>query len=373
MKEMLDVYILKVALQGLLQRVQGAAGRGTDMPLLRCVLLEVDGWKLRASATDLEIGITSSADIEESIYRGRVAVPLNTLLEIVKRMPSQLIHLQEIAGQQLQITAEDAEVKLKCEDAIDYPTVALRTVGDHALDITADVYQQLIKATKHAVCTDLVKYNLNCVNFKLQGQRLTACATDGHRLSLAGKDLDPESVASNSSFDHMLSRKALAEIEKLNDGHTQIYIYDNQIAFVQATLTLIIRLLDGDFPDYRKIIPTDHPGIISITAADFLASIDRVRQVYSSKTSTLQLNASGNQLTLTAESETGHARDIVPVEMEGDNIQVGVSANYLTDAVTGLGEDIVIKYKTSFDALVILPQDYGTFDERLDIVMPKRL
>lgn len=370
-KNMLDVVIVKVALEALLKRVQGAAEKSGTMDILRCVLLIIDGIQLQATATDLEIGITSRVDLESVETRGRITVPLSMLLNIVQRMPGPEIHLKETSGRQLIVTAGDAEITINCEDSDDYPVWA-DPAGECALAIDADVYQQLIKSCKHAICTDYTKYSLTGINFQLIGQRLTACATDGHRLSLAGKDIEVGSLLSVNDFNHLISKKAITEIEKLSPGPVQIYIYDNQVAFVQARTTLAIRLLDGEFPNYRQIIPNDHPGYVGLVAIDFLKSIDRVRQVVNIKSKGIQVEASGNQITLTAKSETGHARDITSAEIDGAGFQGAVSASYLSDAVAGLGDEVIIKYNTGIEPIVLLPQDYGSLDERLEIIMPMR-
>ncbi|MCF6179097.1 MAG: hypothetical protein L3J63_06880, partial [Geopsychrobacter sp.] len=166
---------------------------------------------------------------------------------------------------------------------------------------------------------------------------------------------------------------ALGEIKRLNDGPVQVYVYDNNVAFVQAAVSLVVRLIDGEFPAYNKVIPTDNPGSIGFAGRDLLDSVDRVRQVAASKSAGIKLEASGNEITLVAESKTGSARDIVVAEINGEALQIAVSAAFLSDAISSLGDDVCAKYKTDREPLILFPLDYGRFSERLEVVMPMRL
>jgi len=372
-KNKMNISVTRLALQSLLERVKGATEKAGSMPVLRCVLLQVVGNQLHASATDLEVGIVSridlnSADIDSA---GSVLVPASTLLEVVKRLPGAHVTLVD-KGNHVQVISMDTDIKINTEDIDQFPGVVIGEPGQQLVTIDADIYHQAIIACEHAIASDVTKNNLNGIYFSLSGTRLTACATDGHRLALAGIDIEAENV-NEQSYSHLISKKAVAEIKRLTDSRMQIYQDGNQVAFVQAATTLLVRLIDGQFPDYRRLIPSEQPGIITLAAKDLVSAVDRVRQVYIKKTSGITLEAQNHQLVVSSSSEAGYGRDTVPAELQGDQLTIGVSASYLTEAASAIGGDIVIKYGTGSGPLVILPQDYPFFDERLEVVMPMRI
>jgi DNA polymerase III subunit beta len=369
-KDKMKISLTKVALQVVLQRCQGAAGKNLIQPILNCALLEVQGAQLGVTTFDLEVGITSRCDIDEVICFGAVAVPIARLVAIVKSLPGNQVELQEVYNQQLRITAEDAEFFLKCEPASEFPPLDVPADLKPVIRTDCDIYQKLIDACRHAVSTDMTKYNLAGINFELKGQRLTACATDGHRLSLAGRELEAEATT-GPDFSHVIAKKGLEEIKRLSPGPVEIYVYKNQIAFWQPAAVLVIRLLDADFPDYRRVIPTKHPGFISAARMDFGDCVARVAIVSNGRG--VIIEGSGNQLTVSGGTDQGQGKDIVDAEIDGSPLRICVDSKYLMDGLHGLGEEIVIKYHDGKAPLVLLPLEQAVFDERLEVLMSKQL
>lgn len=366
----MKVSIDQKQLKGLLSRVSGITKGANLMPILRCVLLTAKGNKFTVSATDLEIGlqVTCIEDVE-IVTPGQIAVPAAKLREIADALSGE-IHLSTLDNLRLEITCGDFISKLACEDPDGFPNIPSNgRTGWQSFTFHADDLQTMVDACTHCMSTNQEQYNLCGIYFTVENGRLVTVSTDGHRLSVAGREF-PEITDLEKGI--IIPRKGIEEIRKLQNESIGLHIGKNKVEMVQGDTFLSIRLVDGEFPPFRKCIPDYYESYCTVLWSDLIEAVNRVRLLDKA----LVLNIEGKAIILRALNvETSNeGLDAVPCQITGDSVCIRVNASHLLDALTSLDSDeVVIKYRDELAPLVILPADYKKWDERLCVVMPQRL
>lgn len=368
----------QASLKYLLERAEGAVGRMHPYFLLQFYLVRVT-----CAATDLNISIVSeielrSDDGEEVQTGGPVCVPARKLLDLIRALPDTHIDLTLLDGNRLQVVCGDYAGVIPCVDP-DAHFPAIR-IPDGAPDFGCD--GDLVPGL-HAVCSHALDKRgksalLGGLHLRAEGDVLIAAATDGVRLSIAGKrDLDYTGAVLASGI--TMPARALAELKKINGGATAVYLRDNDITFAQQGITLVVRLLDGDYPEYRRVIPTGHPYCCVVNAKELAAIVERVSILSDTDSMLLDIKpgegGESGDILISAENEAGRSMDLAPAEIDGDSLQIRVAPLDLIDALLSLAktsEDVIIKYRSAESVLVLIPCDHSGWDERVEVVTPRR-
>jgi DNA polymerase-3 subunit beta len=218
------------------------------------------------------------------------------------------------------------------------------------------------------------RYYLNGIYIHKHDKKLIAVATDGHRLARTSINL-PSGADLISGI--IIPRKAIYEIRKLIED----YSYDEQVSIslsdskirVKISDTIITsKLIDGNFPDYEKVIPKDNANIVNLDCLVFSESVDRVSTIFSDKSKSVRLSLSTNKLSLEANSpDTGSASEEIDITYDKDDISIGFNSRYLLDVTSQIGSgDLIMALKDSGSpALISLPDD----SESLFVLMPMRV
>jgi len=306
---------------------------------------------------------------------GAVAVPADKLYSVVKAAPGDDITLQACENFRLTVTSGAYHTEIACMDPADFPPLS-EPDGSPDIEFSAAPFQAMIAANLHAVGNDPQKTTLAGLHLKKEKDLLVGTATDGHRLSLAGKRIGEEVFISSDMFDAgvTIPRKGLEEIKKLTCGSVYIWHTDNSLMFSQTGITLIIRLIEGDFPDYRRVIPTEHPHRFIVNSGNLAAAVERVNILGDRKSIRLAYEFGGCCLEISTESVAGEASDHVDlVEWEGpEDFSIILDPKYLLEALASIGEDdVFIKFKDDINPLVLFPSDHEKWDERLLLLLPR--
>ncbi len=374
----MEARLRQINLKYLLERTEGAVGRMHPYFLLDVFLVRVT-----CAATDLNISIVAEIEIrhddgEEVHTGGRVCVPARKLLDLVKALPDAHIDLTLLDGYRLQIQCGDYDGIIPCVDPDEYfPLISL---PDGAPDFGCD--GDLIP-TLHASCAHALDKRgksplYGGLHLRAEGEVLLAVATDGHRCALAGKrELDYTGAVLAKGV--TVPARALGELKKIHAGTTEVYLRETNLAFVQPGITLDVRLLEGDYAEFRRIIPTDHPHCCVVKAAALARIVERVNILSDADSVTLDIapgeGGEDGDIVVTAENTAGRSVDLVPAEIKGESVQIRVTPGYLVEALRSLAstsEDVVIKYRDAESALVLLPCDHSGWDERIELFMPRR-
>ncbi len=374
---------LKIGVQELsraLARSQGIVEKKSTMPILSHVLLDAaKGDALHVAATDLDVSVSSDHACEV-LKEGRVAVPAKQLFEIVKALPEREAVLKRAQNNYLEVKSGAAEFRLVGLPAEDFPALP-RFDKVHLVKVEPRPLLEMIELTAFAVSSDETRYNLNGVFFEPAGGTLRTVATDGHRLSLAERKLPGEFHVKKGVI---LPRKGLGEMKKLlleaEDGEAKLGFVENSAVVQRPGVKLVMRLIEGVFPDYRQVIPKQGEKSFSVGRDRLLDALRRVSLVSSDKAHAVKLELGPGLLRVTSQNpDLGEAKEEVPVEYQGEPLKIGFNARYLIDVLGALAtldpvavQDVVMDLADDLSPGVIRPA--GESETQFTaVVMPMRI
>jgi len=362
--------IEKVNFIKVLQRIQGIVEKRNTMPILANVLLEASKAKITTMATDLEVFIkdfTQAQVFEE----GSVTVNARKLFEIVKELPGDAIDLSSTKDDKVCLKAGKAKFNIMGLPSKDFPIFP--SIDESRLEgFNNEILKEMIDKTSFAVSTDETRYNINGFLLEKDDLKIRMVATDGHRLALIEKS-DVRGVQSKESV--LLPRKGVMEMRKLLDekeGEFLLGITQKSAVMKKDSTVISIRLLEGEFPDYKKVIPKDNDRDIIAVKNTLLSTLKRVSILSADKIKGVKLSFSKGRLVVSSSSpEIGEATEEMDIEYSGDDIDMAFNARYFIDMLESLEEESVrIALKDSLSPGIVRP--LGSEDYTY-IIMPMRL
>lgn len=355
-----------------LYRTQSIVERRNTMPILANVLIESYKGEIRVTATDLEVGVRGAMDGEIS-QEGMVTVNARKLYEIVREAPGETLQLKRMENEWVEIKSGKSLFRIVGIDAREFPQFP-KFDGEKLSNIPAGLAREMIERTIFSVSTDETRYSLNGVFIEpMADNKLRMVATDGHRLALVEKTTG--SVGLEKGV--ILPRKGLAELRKLleeaEDGIISIGFKDNMGLVVRERTELFMRLIEGDFPDYSKVIPKGNPYVAKIDQDELLQALRRVSILSSERYKGVRLEFKEGRLAISANNpDLGEAAEEVDIEYQGKPVAVGFNARYLIDVlgVFGSGGEVHIELKDELSPSIIRKAEDEGY---LYVVMPMRL
>ncbi len=371
----MDITIDKNIFLKALSHAQKAVEKRNTIPILSHVRLAADAGKLTLTATDMEISLTEQVDVTVQTP-GVIAAPAAMLHQIVSKLPEGTeVHLQSSDNDGvLNLSCGQAKFSLQLLPADEFPEI-----GDDELPIkfslSKDILDNLLGKTHFAMSSEETRYYLNGIYLHSKdegGKKLVAVATDGHRLAKAEAEA-PEGCDLPDGI--IVPRKAILEIRELikgAEGGIDIALSDSKICFEIGSLTLLSKLVDGTFPDYERVIPSENNMLMRLSCSDFRKVVDRVAVISSERLRGVKLSLKGQELQISAVNPAhGSAEEKLPIEYDNDDLEIGFNAQYLldiTDQVTEGGLEVAFA-DSSAPALM---RDNGNEDV-LFVLMPMRV
>jgi DNA polymerase-3 subunit beta len=373
---------LKIGVQDLakaLGRSQGIVEKKSTMPILSHVLLEArKAGQLVVSATDLDLAVSSEHGCEV-LKEGSLAVSARHLYEIVRALPEASVSLKRAQNNYLEVRSGSAEFRIVGLPAEDFPALPHFDKVPFA-DVDAAVLLEMIERTFFAVSTDETRYNLNGVFFEPGPAALRLVATDGHRLSLAEK---PVEATFGLKRGVILPKKGLAELKKLlsevaesgeEKPEAKLGFLENSAIFRRPGVVLVMRLIEGLFPDYKQVIPKAGEKLVRLSRNRFTDTLRRISLLSSDKAHAVKLDLSPGQLRVLSQNpDLGEAKEDVPVDYQGEPLKIGFNARYLTEVLAVLqSADVVLELADDLSPGVLKGADEK--DQGFTaVVMPMRI
>ena len=334
-----------------LNDVSRAISTKTTIPILTGlkIVLNDTGLVLTGSDADISIESTINAADESNDLQigstGEIVLPARFFSEIVKRLPESTMTVEVKDNFQTVITSGASEFTIRGEDANNYPRLPEIT-ADEALTVPADVLRQLIKQTVIAVSNQESRPILTGVHLTITGDQLVAVATDSHRLSQRTLTLP---AASNIDYDIIIPGKSLTELSRmLGDDVTkiEIRIAENQVLFVFGQTAFYSRLLEGNYPDTSRLIPTSSNTQAEFDAPALLASIQRASLLShesSNNVVRLVLNIGEQKATIYGNSpDVGNVEEVLSFnKLTGQDLEISFNPDYMKDALQGFGQTAI--------------------------------
>jgi len=330
-----------------LGHIQAIVEKRNTIPVLGNVLIKASGGQLSLTATDMDIDIVEA--IPAHVAReGQCTAPAHMVYEIIRKLKDDAdVKLTFVAGNaQLEIESGRSNFTLATLPVEDFPAL---TDDDftHSFVLTAEEAKDLIDRTRFAISTEETRYYLNGIYLHAANNNdqpvLRAVATDGHRLARMEMPL-PEGASGIPGV--IMPRKMITELRKLiedaEEGDLSVQISVNRIRFSIGGLVLTSKLIDGTFPDYERVIPTNTSKEMQLSTAIFGPAVDRVATISSDKSRAVKLFIDKGMLKLAANSpENGSAEEELEADYDSEAMEIGFNSRYLLDMIQQIEGDMV--------------------------------
>jgi DNA polymerase-3 subunit beta len=370
--------IPKSDLQRGLGRIQSIVEKRNTLPILANVHLSATGEKadgrLELAGTDLEIGIRSELEADVS-KAGTITASAKKLYEIVRELPDQPVHLETTQDSFLSIRCARADFNLSGNAADEYPTLPVASPST-TVNVQAAVLAQMIERTMYAASADETRYNLNGVFVEQLPDtgKLRMVATDGHRLAYVDREFGTELDALEGGV--IIPRKGLSELKRLVDEEDADELelgFDGNYGLVRKRgVTLVMRLIEGDFPNYRQVIPRQTTRQLVLQAGSLVQSLRRVALLSSERNRAVRFDLKSGLLRLSSSNpDLGEAHEEIDVDYEGEELTIAFNARYLMDCLGVLdAKEVRVDFQDSLSPAQITPTDDA---DTLAVVMPMRV
>ncbi|HET7625944.1 MAG TPA: DNA polymerase III subunit beta [Verrucomicrobiae bacterium] len=355
-----------------LQSVQNVVGSRTTLPILSNVLLRAENGKLELTATDLDVTISSS--VEAKVNKpGATTVPVKKLFGIVRELSNSEIDIEVDDKNVCSIRSGASFYKINGLSADEFPPMT-KFKEEKKVTLPQETVKGMMKKTSFAISTDESRYVLNGIFFSLKDHKMTMVATDGRRLALVDEEVD---ISETSQGEFIVPAKAVNELNRLlqEKGELEIHYSENQASFTLkdekgSAVLIITKLIEGNYPNYRQVIPSEVKERVSLIREEFLHALRRAEIMTSEKSNSVKLSFSKNNLAITANSpEVGEARESLAINYKGREMAIAFNPKYMIDPLNALTNDeVFIELIDELSPGVLKIQ--GPF---LYVVMPMRL
>lgn len=331
----MEFTIAKDELLSGLYLTQGIVERRTTIPILANALIESASDGVTVAATDHEIGVrrACSAKVKK---KGALTTSARKLYEIARELPDGDIVIRALENGWIEVVAGRSRFKMVGLDPKEFPAMPTppKEAEKHAASIPSATLSEMIERTVFAVSTDETRVNLSGVYVeRAEKDHLRLVATDGHRLAMITRQVDGLGAAAGV----LLPRKGVQEVVKIlesGDGPVVLTVHGGLVYASRGPVELSMRLLEGEFPDYKQVVPKDSERRVTLSAATFLAALRRVSLVSSERTCGVRLQVDGTRMEVSSiNPDVGEANEEVEIEYDGPALTVGFNARYIIDAL----------------------------------------
>ncbi|HXX34678.1 MAG TPA: DNA polymerase III subunit beta [Thermodesulfobacteriota bacterium] len=364
-----------------LSLMQSVAGRKTTLPILSHILLEWEKNSLYLTGTDLETGIRE--EVPAKIHqKGKASVSAKKLYEIVRELPEEAIHIQKKDNQWITLQCGKSIFNLAGLDPEEFPSLPAYQEENFST-VSSRLIREMIEKTVFAASNEESRYHLNGVLFAYAKQAgkdaLRMVATDGHRLSMI--DRENEKIRGVEEKGVIIPKKGVMEIKRIigdRDGEEEMGIYFNGTHgfFKMGKSLTVIRLIDGEFPEYEQVIPKGNDKKLVMAKERMISSLKRVSTMASERMEGVKFSVRTNSVEMSStHQDFGDAKEEVEVVYEGTPLQVGFNARYLIEAFNVMDtEEVLMELKDEGSPGILRPSSSSPgFSNQISIIMPMRL
>lgn len=344
------------------------------IPILNCIKFELTNDGLTLYSTDNEISIISTIpkkNIEEIGEVGSFVVAGRFIYEIIKKLPNEIINIEEVVNSKIIITTPKSSFNLNCNNVNDFPEIIVEK-NKEPIELENQVFKNLITKTVFATSNQESRPVLTGINFKIKDNILEATATDSYRLS-------KKTIEIKNNYEEEINiiipaRNLIELIKMINDDEKlSIHIFNNKIIFINENLIIISRLINGTYPDTSKLIPETFTTELEVSTDDFYAAIDRASLLTNeTDKNTIKLDNNKKEIIISSNiPEIGNVTENLEcLDKVGEDIKIAFSSKYMLDALKTLEAD-KIKLLFNGDVKPIILKNID--DETLvELILPIR-
>lgn len=355
-----------------LQAVTGIVEKRHTLPILSNVLIERKQDRLHLVATDLEIQVATSTESckggDEDIS---LTVSARKLQDILRSLPEQTDTTLDVQNNRLQVRAGKSRFNLQTLPAADFPAIAEPGAALAKVTLPQKALRELLLLVQYAMAQQDIRYYLNGLLLVLDGGQVKVIATDGHRLSYAARPLGQQ----QEKREVILPRKAVLELGRLlGDGEetVDIEIFASLVRFSFGSIMLTTKIIDGKFPDYTRVVPTNYQKRFSVKRQELLQSLQRAAILSNEKFRGVRWMVAANSLRISCtNNEQEEAQEELEIAYGGEALDIGFNITYLLDVLNNVHSDSVdCSFGDANSSMLVTVADIPEFRY---VVMPMRI
>lgn len=368
-----------IFLEGI-QKTLGIVEKKTTMPILNHLLLRAEHNGIVIMATDLEVGMVYHYETD-IVREGEIAISARKLYEMVREIQGEMIHVEKNEKNVVVITCQKAVYRVLGLPSDDYPVVDKTDISNF-YPVHGTVFRELLRKTVFSVSTDEMRKNLAGVLMETEQINDTCflrfISTDGHRLSFAASSdaFQGGCLLTEGLKNIIIPKKGVGEILRLleDTGNEPVFAgVENGVFFIKSHRTFLrVSLIDADYPDYRRVIPSENGTVIRINREQLLHVIRRMCVISSERYNGVIMMLSYKKLSFhSINSDIGEANDEIDVEYDGGERNIGYNVRYLSDAIEAIDEEFV-DFEINEDMRPTVLRGSGN-DNYFCIIMPLKI
>ncbi|MHB8154871.1 MAG: DNA polymerase III subunit beta [Candidatus Omnitrophota bacterium] len=322
-----------------IQTVGNVITTKSALPILSNILIEAQTNTLKLTATDLDIGITCviPVDIAEA---GAITVPAKRFSDIIKEFPLEMISVSTKKNNQVTIDSELCQFKIMGLIKEEFPKLP-EFKDQKVIKINQGVFKEMLSLTAFAVSLDETRYVLNGILFKINKGLLTLVSTDGKRLAMVERKLAGES---DLEISMIVPLKTIQELNRnlKDEGELSLVVSSNQALFDLGNVGIVSRLIEGEFPDYKQVVPPVSENKMKVVRSQLLLAVKRAALLATPDYQAVKLEVFKNKLVISKSTpDIGEFHEELAVEYQGRELVIGFNPIYLIDILKNINEETV--------------------------------
>jgi len=322
-----------------LQQVQHVVGTRTTLPILSNVLIEASDGVLKLTTTDLDVGMSGQVEAEIEAG-GATTLPARRLVSIIRELPSSEVSVEVDSDNVASVRSGPSFFKILGLDQDEFPPLP-SFEGAREFTIEQKALKDALRKTSYSISTDETRYVLNGIFCSFKDSSLTLVATDGRRLAMVEQEIEfPQS----NETDIIVPTKAINELQRLlaDDGEVKISISDSQISFELNDSILVSKLIEGNYPNFRQVIPGEAKERVTLEREVLHHAVKRVALLANEKSNSIKLTFEPDQLHISANSpEIGEAKESISINYKGPEMSIAFNPEFLMAPLRNLDQDEV--------------------------------
>ena len=325
-------------LEGLKSVQNIVVGKGS-LPILQNVLLETMEKEVRMTTTDLDISIKATCACEV-LEKGATTLPVKLLFNAITKVAEGEVLIETDVNDRASISAGNARYKLAGMGEADFPKLP-KDEDAFSYAIPQQTFREMLRKVSYAASQDDTRRTLKGVLLSFRDAKLTMVATDGRRLALVESEVE---FPKDAERDIVLPSKAVAEIQRsaVGEGSLSLFVQKSQVCFSFDGVTIYSKLMDDAYPNYRQVIPRETAEEIVVDRQLMLDALDRASVMTIDEAhSTKLIFESGKLTVMSAASDIGEAKDVVPIKYAGEKIEIMFNPSYVMDCLKAIDDDEV--------------------------------
>jgi DNA polymerase-3 subunit beta len=335
----MKIKIDKEGFANAIQIVQNIVSTKSALPILANMLLIAQDNSLKLIATDLDVGISCVIPVETQ-ESGAITVPAKRFGDIIRELPGDSAVITSKKNNMITIETESCQFKIMGLPAEEFPKLP-EFKDREIIKLEQSVLKEMLHLTSFAASTDESRYVLNGILLNIQNNNLVLVATDGKRLAITNKKL---SNPIDKDVNIIVPIKTVQELNRnlQEEGELSLVIGQNQVLFDLGNIVIISRLIEGEFPDYRQVIPPVSEYKMRINREEFLLAIKRASLLTTPDYQAVKLEVFKDKLVVSKSTpDIGESSEIVPMEYKGKEVAIGFNSNYLIDVLKNLDSELI--------------------------------